>query len=173
MMKLSIVDQVITATRANNKLAACLGAAVASVPPVICFTASRVLHAASVSSASGYLTMPATYIVGGCLVLSAFSVAEWATKFFGSPVKGIGFTVAVEGTMTFLGVEWLAYVCLALLIAINGVAAGCRLVMDRQEVRAEVRASRPKASARTKAKSKAKPKSKARKPVSGIVKKAA
>jgi uridine kinase len=38
--------------------------------------------------------------------------------------------ILVEGIMTFVPITWLAVMALTILVTINGVATGCKLIAD-------------------------------------------
>jgi hypothetical protein len=131
------------AFRRTNRLATLLGALLGAIAPVVTYTVS---HNAITTDIPLHL-QTASYIVAGGLLFSAYSVVSWASRAFSSPAKAIGWTLLLEGTMTFLGIGWLAVLCLVYLVAINAIATGCNLSLDRQAEtkarRAAARASRP------------------------------
>ena len=54
------------------------------------------------------------------------------TLAFRARVKSAGFVVLLEGVMVFAQTQWLALAALAYLAAINGLATGCNLALDRK-----------------------------------------
>jgi hypothetical protein len=53
-------------------------------------------------------------------------VYAWGKLAFRAPVKAAGFVVLLEGVMVFAHTQWLSVSALAYLIAINGLATGCK-----------------------------------------------
>ncbi|MCK9567454.1 hypothetical protein M0R72_00730 [Candidatus Pacearchaeota archaeon] len=70
-----------------------------------------------------------TALVAGGLIFSANSVFFWTKAAFRSSVKALGFVVLIEGAMILSKIEWLGYLGLGILIAINAVASGANLVI--------------------------------------------
>jgi len=70
---------------------------------------------------------PAAWMVLGALCFSALTVYGWAKMAFGSGVKALGFVVLLEGVLVASQTPWLALGALGYLVAVNGVATGCRL----------------------------------------------
>jgi hypothetical protein len=73
-----------------------------------------------------YAQLPAWLVVGG-LLFSALTVCQWAREAFGSPWKALGFTVLLEGILTFAHTPWLSVASVCYLVAINATATGVRL----------------------------------------------
>jgi VIT1/CCC1 family predicted Fe2+/Mn2+ transporter len=125
---LGVVAQVRVALRRKNRLATFLGAALGGFVPV----ASYVLAHHEVDASVPLYCQLASYLVAGGLVYSALSVYGWATRAFGSGAKAAGFVVLLEGTLVSSHTYWLGYAALVYLVAVNGVAAGCRLANERE-----------------------------------------
>jgi hypothetical protein len=70
-----------------------------------------------------------TLLVVGGLIFSANSVFFWTKSAFKSTVKALGFVVLIEGAMICSKIDWLGYLGLGILIAINAVASGANLVI--------------------------------------------
>lgn len=62
-------------------------------------------------------------LVAAALSFSAPTLADWAKKWCGSPVKAWGFTILLEGVMVFSHTAWLSYAGLGILVAINATNA--------------------------------------------------
>lgn len=121
----SIVDQVRTACRRENRLATLLGALLGGFVPLATFTVAH----RELDLSAALWTQPLALLVLGGLIYSARTVYEWARLAFVSPVKALGFTVLLEGVMTCSGVEWLSYSALGYLIGVNAIAAGVTLAL--------------------------------------------
>lgn len=70
-----------------------------------------------------------TFLVIGGLIFSAKNVFQWGKAAFRDAWKAFGFVALVEGTMVFSKIEWLGYLGLGILIAINAIASGANLVI--------------------------------------------
>lgn len=135
--QLSIVEQVREAGKRQNRMATAAGFILGGFVP----SASFILAHYEVDPQSPlWLQMPALLVLAG-LVYSAKTVFDWARVAFKNPAKAVGFVVLLEGVMTFSTTVALAYVALALLVAINGIATGCNLALDTKAAKA-VRAPR-------------------------------
>jgi hypothetical protein len=124
---LSIVDQVRTATFRQNRLAMVMGFTLGSTIPLCTYWVAHYETA----------DRPLMWILAtGGLIYSAKTVFDWAHIAFKQPAKALGFVVMLEGVMTFSNTPWLGWLCLLLLMVINGVSAGCQLALDRKTRRA-------------------------------------
>jgi len=136
---MSVVEQIRTAFRSGNLVALIVGAMLGALVPITTFTTAHyvldVPGSWATDASYDLLMQPATYIVAGGLLFSAYSVVGWTARAFNSTAKAIGFTVLIEGAMTFLDVPWLSWVCLAYLVGINAIVAGCSLAVDRLQAR--------------------------------------
>lgn len=129
---LSVVDQVREACKPRNRLATVLGFALGGVIPIASY---HVAHA-EIDSARPLYSQLSTYIVVGCLTFSAPTVLNWARRAFGgSWVKALGYVVALEALLVASQTAWLGYTMLVFLVAINGIATGARLSLDRKASR--------------------------------------
>lgn len=124
---LGVVDQVVTAFAARNRLATALGFFAGGVVPVATYLEA---HCDIAPGVPLYAQLP-TYLVGGGLVFSAKSVFTWAKLAFRDGWKAAGFVVLLEGVMITSSVPVLPLVLLAILVAVNGIATGCTLSLDR------------------------------------------
>lgn len=123
---LSIVDQVRTATFRQNRLATVMGFLLGSTIPLCTYW---IAHHETNDRPMMWL------LAAGGLIYSAKTVFDWASVAFKHPAKALGFVVLLEGVMTFSATPWLGWLCLILLMAINGVSAGCQLALDRRSRR--------------------------------------
>jgi hypothetical protein len=129
---LSVVDQVREACKPRNRLATLLGFLLGGVIPAASF---QVAHN-EVDHARPLYAQLASYVVVGCLTFSAPTVFQWARRAFGgSWVKALGYVVALEALLVASGTPWLGYTMLVFLVAINGIATGARLSLDRKTSR--------------------------------------
>jgi hypothetical protein len=76
-----------------------------------------------------------TFLVIGGLIFSAKNVYQWGKSAFRDAWKAFGFVALVEGTMVFSKIEWLGYMGLGILIAINAIASGANLVIKPAKVK--------------------------------------
>lgn len=70
-----------------------------------------------------------TILVLGGLLFSAKNVFRWSKDAFRDSWKAFGFVALIEGTMIFSKIQWLGYLGLGILIAINAIASGANLVI--------------------------------------------
>lgn len=70
-----------------------------------------------------------TILVLGGLLFSAKNVYKWSKDAFRDSWKAFGFVALIEGTMIFSKIQWLGYLGLGILIAINAIASGANLVI--------------------------------------------
>lgn len=117
----SVVEQVRSATRPRARLATALGALLGGFVPLATYCAAH--HD---WSAQRPYSATSALLVGG-LVYSATTVIQWGRQAFGQWIKAVGFCLLLEGTMLVSRDAWLAWTALAYLVAINGLATGCRL----------------------------------------------
>jgi hypothetical protein len=116
-----VVGQVRAALKPANRLATALGFLLGGfVPLATYFVAHHV-------TAAGPWMQPCLYLAIGGLLYSVKTVHAWGRTAFGCPVKAAGFVILLEGTMTVSGIGWLSTAALCYLVAINGVASGCKL----------------------------------------------
>jgi len=118
---LPIVMQVKKAFLKKNRLATLAGFILGGFVPVAGYTIAH-----TEVSVDPHLWV----LVGGSLSYSAWTVIKWGILAFRNTFKSIGFTVLIEGTMTFAHTEWLSIAGLVLLILINGIATGTNLALD-------------------------------------------
>lgn len=127
LASMGVVGQVRVAFSAEHRLAATVGAVFGGFVPV----AAYVMSHREVPTLAGWRLAVAVAIVAGGLVVSARTVYAWAAAAFADRVKAVGFTVLVEGVLTFAQHDALSLSALALVVVVNGVAAGCRLSSGR------------------------------------------
>ena len=125
---LGVVDQVTAAFRPRARLATILGFALGGFVPL----ASYVVAHHEIDPAVALYQQIATLLVLGGLLYSAKTVYAWGKLAFRAPLKAAGFVVLLEGVMVFAHTQWLALAALTYLIAINGLATGCNLALDRK-----------------------------------------
>jgi hypothetical protein len=124
---LGVVDQVRKSMQKHNRLAMVAGAILGGFVPTASFEIARYEVQAN----------PAMYIlVTGALIYSAMSVYDFAKVAFKHPAKALGFVVLLEGVLVFAKSLPLSYAGLALLVAINAIAAGNALALDQRKARA-------------------------------------
>jgi hypothetical protein len=70
-----------------------------------------------------------TFLVMGGLVFSAKNVFQWTKAAFRDTYKALGFVALIEGAMIFSHIQWINYLGLGILIAINAIASGANLVI--------------------------------------------
>jgi predicted aminopeptidase len=124
---LGVVAQVRTAFRRRHLLATAIGALLGGFVPLIVFTVAH--HELSLSLPTWRIAVCVCIVAAG-LMYSAKTVSAWGRMAFRDGAKAVGFTVLVEGAMTFSGVGWLSYAALAYLVSINAIATGCTLALS-------------------------------------------
>lgn len=125
---MGVVDQVATALKPHNRLAAALGAILGGFVPVATWW---IAHHELNPSLPLWQQTAALLALGG-LCYSAPTVYQWARLFVGHAVKAAGFVLLLEGVLVASTTHWLSLTALALLVAINGTATGCLLSLDRR-----------------------------------------
>jgi len=125
--RLGVVDQVVLAVHARNRLATTLGFIAGGVVPVATYVEAHY----DVDPSAPFYAQITTYLVLGGLVFSAKTVFSWAHRAFHDGWKAAGFVVLLEGVMITSQVPVLPFVLLAILVAVNGIATGCTLSLDR------------------------------------------
>lgn len=123
----SVVEQVRTAMKPRNRLAAAMGFLLGGFVPLASFVLA---HYEVDPGAAIWTQLPAALVLGG-LTYSAKTVYDWGRLAFELPVKALGFVVLLEGVMVASSTPWLAFTALGYLIGINGVATGCTLAARR------------------------------------------
>jgi hypothetical protein len=118
-----VVAQVRAALQPRARLATALGFLLGGFVPLATYV---VAHQELDVQAPLYAQRAAVLVLGG-LLFSATTVYQWSRVAFGAWAKALGFVVLLEGVMVTSSTPWLALTALAYLIAINGVATGCRL----------------------------------------------
>jgi hypothetical protein len=116
-----LVKQVRVAANPRNRLATFIGLVFGGFVPVATYTLAH----------NEVATNPFMWfmVVGG-LMFSAMTVFGWARTALHHPAKAAGFVLLTEGVMTFSHTDGLSIVALILLVLINGLATGCRLVVN-------------------------------------------
>lgn len=124
---ISVVDQVWLATQRDNIGATFGGFLVGGIVPLGTYLVAHY----EVTKAVFY-TDPMSLLVLGGLMFSLITVYGWGKKAFNDNVtKALGFVVLIEGIMVFSTTVWLSIMCLVYLIAINGIATGVQLALQR------------------------------------------
>jgi hypothetical protein len=133
----SIVEQVQQASQKQNRLATIGGMLLGALAPISTFWIGHHEFTMKPADSAAVLhNVAAVLIVAGGLAFSAKSVFDWAKIAFRHPVKALGFVMMAEGVMTFSNTPWLTYAALAYLVAINGIANGCNLALDKKHSKA-------------------------------------
>jgi len=120
---MSVVDQIWYATRADNLLGTLLGCVLGGLVPLLSYVEAH--HDTSTYAPLRWA------LVGGGLVFSCATVWHWGSKAFESAYKAAGFVLLLEGAMVFSGVTWLGQVALGLLMAVNAIATGVALALQK------------------------------------------
>lgn len=121
-----VVDEVIIATAARNRLATTLGFILGGFVPVGSFTVAHY----EVTAFNLANWAPLLMVLGG-LAYSALTVYQWGVKAFESKCKAFGFVLLIEGIMTLSHTQWLSVAALLLLVSINGISTGTKLALKR------------------------------------------
>lgn len=124
---LDVVDQVVLALRPGNRLATLLGCILGGVVPI----ATDVETHLDLDASRPLYEQVATFLVIGGLVFSGKTVFAWAGRAFRDDWKAAGFVLLLEGVMITSNVAVLPLALLRTLVAINGIATGCILSLDR------------------------------------------
>lgn len=138
--RLGVVDQVVLAVHSRNRLASALGFVAGGVVPIATYLEAHY----DLDPAQGIYSQLTSYLVLGGLVFSAKTVFTWAQRAFHDAWKAAGFVVLLEGVMITSSVPVLPFVLLAILVAVNGIATGCTLSLDRSRSRPEATPIKPK-----------------------------
>jgi len=128
---LGVVDQVVLATRPENKVALRIGAYLGSSAPLVTYL---VAHLGLDFEKPLQEQWIAALVLGG-LIYSSLTVYEWMKRALGNKgLKAMGFVVLMEGTMAFVhgSLWWVTLIPLSILIGINAVAMGCTMSLDRK-----------------------------------------
>jgi hypothetical protein len=134
-MKLSVVDQVLTALgivatdRTVNLVAMSLAFPLAVFVPLASW---RLAHFEVVDNPTMWIG------VIGCVIFSAITVFMWCEEAFQNRWKAVGYVLLTEIVLVFSVTPWLQYCALSILIVINWLATGCILVAARQQDAEEV-----------------------------------
>lgn len=147
----SILDQVETAFRTNNRRAAWVALPFGALIPIATY-----FHAHSIDLGAPLWGQLGSYLAAGGLVYSGLTVFSWMHSVTsvgaldrlaraGAVAKAAGFVVLVEGSLAYrhtpIGVS---LALLALLVVTNAIALQCSMISGRQADRAGRRASRAK-----------------------------
>jgi len=122
-----VVKQVRMAFRGRNRLPTLIGFLLGGFVPLAIFFVSH-YEACSLVDLTFAKSGPWALVFGG-LAYSAQTVFQWARMAFTSGWKSAGFCLLVEGTMVSSHIAWLSIAALCYLVAINGIATGCRLTV--------------------------------------------
>ena len=123
-----VVRQVRLAFSRRNLLATCLGILLGGFVPIATYF---VAHYDVRTDLPLWVQSDVAIVLGG-LTFSARTVFQWAALAFRSAFKALGFVVLAEGVMTLVHIHWLSIAALCYLVAINGVATGCNLTVQKQ-----------------------------------------
>lgn len=116
-----VVQMVREAFARKNLLATVIGGVLGSFVPV----ATYVL--AHYEVLGDWWKAPKAVLVCGGLIYSARTMLKWAYMAFRDALKAVGFTLILEGVMTFSVIPSLALIALGLLVFVNATAAGVTL----------------------------------------------
>jgi hypothetical protein len=130
--QMGVADQFVLAFNARNRLATVLGFIAGGVVPVATYVEAHW----DLNNSLPLHSQAPTFMVLGGLLFSAKTVFTWAKRAFQDGWKAAGFVVLLEGVMITSKVPVLPLVLLAILVAINGVATGCVLSLERSRTRA-------------------------------------
>ena len=128
---MGVVDQVVLACSPRNRLATVLGFILGGVVPIATYVEAHL----DLDVAQPLHCQTATFLVLGGLAFSAKTVFSWSLRAFRDGWKAAGFVVLLEGVMVTSHVPFLPLVLLAILVAVNGIATGCALSLDRSRQR--------------------------------------
>ena len=126
---LGVVAQIRMAFRPENLLATVIGLGLGGLIPLVVFMVSH--HEIDFTNFRPSM-IPLCGIVLGGLVYSAKTVFSWGSRAFHSGIKAVGFVVLTEGVMTLSSLHWLAVMALVYLMAINAIATGCTLALEKK-----------------------------------------
>ena len=118
----------VRAFQRRNLVATVLGFVIGGVVPAATYLEA---HHDIDSAVPLYAQVPTFLVVGG-LLFSAKTVFAWGALAFRDRWKAAGFVLLLEGVMVTSSVPLLPVVLLVILVAINGVATGCTLSLDRR-----------------------------------------
>lgn len=124
---MGVVDEVELAFCPRSRLATELGFILGGVIPVATYLEAHF----DLDGSRPLQIQAATFLVAGGLLFSAKTVFAWGKRAFRDGWKAAGFVVLLEGVMITSNVPVLPLVLLAILVAINGIAIGCALSLDR------------------------------------------
>ena len=124
---MAVVEEVELAFHPRSRLASALGFILGGVIPIATYLEAH----SDLDPTQPLATQPAAFLVAGGLLFSAKTVFAWGKRAFRDGAKAAGFVLLLEGVMITSTVPVLPLVLLALLVAINGIATGCALSLDR------------------------------------------
>jgi len=124
---LAVVEDVELAFHPGSRLASALGFILGGVIPIATYLEAH----CDLDPTQPLETQPAAFLVAGGLLFSAKTVFAWGKRAFRDGAKAAGFVLLLEGVMITSAVPVLPLVLLAILVAINGIATGCALSLDR------------------------------------------
>jgi hypothetical protein len=125
--ELGVVDEVELAFNPRSRLATQLGFILGGVIPIATYLEAH----CDLDAGRPLYTQPAAFLVAGGLLFSAKTVFAWGKRAFRDGAKAAGFVLLLEGVMITSDVPVLPLVLLTILVAINGIATGCTLSLDR------------------------------------------
>jgi hypothetical protein len=125
--ELGVVDEVELAFNPRSRLATQLGFILGGVIPIATYLEAH----CDLDTTRPLYAQPAAFLVAGGLLFSAKTVFAWGKRAFRDGAKAAGFVLLLEGVMITSAVPVLPLVLLAILVAINGIATGCTLSLDR------------------------------------------
>jgi hypothetical protein len=126
---MGVVDQVVLALRPSNRLATLLGFVLGGVVPIATYVEAHL----DLDASRPLYEQVATFLVVGGLMFSGKTVFAWAERAFRDAWKAAGFVLLLEGVMITSNVPVLPLALLCILVAINGIATGCVLSLDRAD----------------------------------------
>jgi hypothetical protein len=125
---IGVVSQVQVALHPRNRVATYLGCLLGGIVPFVSYV---VAHHEIDTSASTARNVASAALVAGGLLFSARTVYEWGRLAFRAGGKALGFVLLMEGTMIASRTPWLALTALVYLVAVNGIATGCTLSLNK------------------------------------------
>lgn len=131
----SVIEQVRMALCRENALSMVCGAILGGFIPIATFLI--VHHDLPLIDLNGpilstiFRLLEVLLVIGG-LVFSAKTCVAWTSQAFQDRVKAIAWVVLLEGVMILSPIHHLSMVGLGLLVAINGIATGCNLALNRK-----------------------------------------
>jgi VIT1/CCC1 family predicted Fe2+/Mn2+ transporter len=125
-----VVEQVRLALRPKARLATLLGTMLGGFVPLASYVVAH--HEIDPADPLTSHSLVCLFLVLGGLAYSAKTVWQWGRIAFQNAFKALGFVVLLEGVMVTSHILWLSIAALVYLMAINGIATGCTLSLERR-----------------------------------------